>query len=228
MQNIRLAIKLTAIKGARVVRMNDANNQPQVYVAIPVSECFVPRDKPEPRLMLTAIHTPNAQYGNFMLKPYVSADDYATLSKEERENLPIVGKGSFIQPQANQELTRSASNVEAADVTLEPTADPTADNGSAAPLFNAPSPSEARPATTSAVPQTATAPQAPSTPYFAIRYFVVDGNHAALGEFDTLEDAAAFHRTTFAAVAIEAWNEHTRLGIWHINAVTSDVEEVKQ
>lgn len=203
MQNIRLSINLLQLKGSRVVRMNDQNNTPQVYVAIPVSSCFVPKDKPEPRLMLTAIHTPNAPFGNFMIKPYLSPDDYKLLSKEEQQNLPIVGKGTFMEPVQNKELMQNAETVEAADVTIPAASSEPAANGSAAPHETAPFPSEASSPATQ-----------PSRLNPVTRFFVVDGNHNALHEADNFNEAAAEASGNFQAAAIEAWQGNTRVGRW--------------
>lgn len=214
MQNIRLSINLLQVKGARTIRMNNANGQPELYVAIPVSQLFVPQDKPEPRLMLTAIHTPNALYGNFMIKPYLSAADYKTLSREEQQNLPIVGKGTFIEPSTNKELAQAAETVDVVDATIPtPTSQPTSNpgqasstqptSGPAAPLASAPSPSAAR-------PTAANSPAAQPRPEF----FVVNGNNNSLHQCDNFNDAAAFASGNFEAVAIEAWNGNTRVGRW--------------
>lgn len=214
MQNIRLSIALMGIQGARSIRMNDANNKPQVYVAIPLTSLFVPSDKPEPRLMLTAIHTPRAQYGDFMLKPYLSAEDYKRMSKEEQQNMPIVGKGTFMEPATNKELLNAAETVDVVDVaipttqTQNPTTNPTQNptqptNGSAAPLTPAPSPREA--GSMSAAP-------APMQP--AKEFYVVDANHQSLFSADNWNDVAAFAGTTPLAVAIECWEGNRRCGRW--------------
>lgn len=203
MQNIRLTIALMGIKGARTIRMNDATNKPQIYVALPISSLFVPQDKPEPRLMLTAIHTPKAQFGDFMLKPYLSGDDYKRMSKEEQQNIPIVGKGTFMEPAANKELMSAAETVDAVDAAI-PTSVPTQPtSGFTAPLTAAPSPSEAR-----------SIPAAPTPAVPARVFFVVDGNHQALFQADNFNEVAAYAATTPLAAALECWEGNQRVGRW--------------
>lgn len=139
MQNIRVSIDLLKIGGARLVRFPNAANVPTDYVCIPVSNCFVPRDTPRPYLMTSLIHCPNAKYGDFMVKPYVSSDDYKVLSKEEQFNLPIIGKGTFMQEATNKQLAAAAESINPADISTAPTINPTAANGSAASSQLAPS-----------------------------------------------------------------------------------------
>lgn len=142
MQNIRISIDLMKVKSARLVRFPNASGQPTDYVCIPVSECFVPKEQPKPYLMLSLIHCPNAKYGDFMVKPYVSAEDYQVMSKEEQFNLPILGKGSFMSQQPNKQLSAAAEVVAVTDIQTIPTPDPTAANGSAAGSSIAPFPAE--------------------------------------------------------------------------------------
>lgn len=132
MQNIRVSIDLLKLGGARLVRFPNAANVPTDYVCVPVSVCFVPRDTPRPYLMASLIHCPNAKYGDFMVKPYVSADDYKVLSKEEQFNLPIIGKGTFMQEATNKQLAAAAESINPADISTAQTLTPTAANGSAA------------------------------------------------------------------------------------------------
>lgn len=199
MQNIRLSINLLQVPGTRVIRMNNAANVPTLYVAIPVSELFVPKDKPEPRLMATAIHTPNAQYGDFMLKTYMSPEQYNALSHDERNNLPIIGKGTFMQAAVNKELAKASESVEAVDATIDPIPSSEPTNGPAAPLPPAPSPSVAR-------PQTAAAP--------ADVFHVIDNDGRSLGHYPTWNDAAAAAMANFAAVGVQQWQGVTMMAAW--------------
>lgn len=140
MQNIRISIDVLKLKDARLCRFPNAANVPTDYVCIPVAQCFVPKDAPKPYLMATMIHCPNAQYGDFMLKPYVSSDDYKALTREEQHGLPIIGKGTFMKEATNKALAAASTVVTVQDINPTPTVTPQADIGSAAISNVAPSP----------------------------------------------------------------------------------------
>lgn len=210
MQPIRISLDLLKFQGARLVRMNNAQNVPTDYVCIPVRDCFVPSNDPRPYLMATMIHCPNAQYGNFMIKPYLSPQDYATKSKEEREAVPVCGKGTFIESAANQAITKVAERVESTE--LDPTQLVPSESKPrpAAPLGVAPSPAEGgqTPNAAAAEAPAAPAPEAPLTYYPRCA--------EGYGEGQTSWEAAAFiasgdnSRWQF----IEAWNGNQCVHKW--------------
>lgn len=205
MQNIRVSINLLQIAGARTVKINNPSGAPEIYVAIPVSQLFVPADKPLPRLMATMIHTPNAQYGDFMIKPYLSNADYKMLSKEEQQNLPILGKGTFMQADNNKILSRQANAVEVIDVAANEIPATTATQGPAAPLADAPSPANGGSSTTDGTPSS---------------FFVLNSDAQSIQECSTLDDAVAVGNSASNAIAIEEWNNSRRLHRWVYNPVT--------
>lgn len=214
MQNIRISLNLLAIAGARIVRMIDASNQPKVYVAIPCDQLFVPSDRPEPKLMGTMIHTPNAQYGDFMIKTYMSNADYKMLSKEEQMNLPVIGKGTFMQADPNRLLSRQAETTEAQDVDLStiPTTQPT--QGSTATLPNTPSPSVARSTTPAAKPYNmGTAPTEWPT-----KTFIVDAAGQGVAQCESIDAAINEAPRYETAHAIEVWRGNTKVERWEYDA----------
>lgn len=113
MNNIRVSIDLTKVEGARTIKAKAPNGNTEYYVAIPASSLFVPKDTTSAYLTLTMIPSPNALYGDFMLKPYVNGNAYQAMSNDERNAIPIIGKGTYIK----QKLDRAqASNFQAAEV----------------------------------------------------------------------------------------------------------------
>lgn len=145
MNNIRISLDLLKFSGSRLLKANDANGVPTTYVAVPINHFYVPNQSPRPFLLLSEIAAPNAQYGDYMIKPYMSADEYRRLSDKERGEIPIIGKGTFMQAQPNKQVARQATAVEAVDVapgSLDPTRATQPSSGSAAQLPSAPSPAE--------------------------------------------------------------------------------------
>lgn len=113
MNNIRVSIDLTKVEGARTIKAKAPNGNNEYYVAIPVSSLFVPKDTTSAYLTLTMIPSPNALYGDFMLKPYVNGNAYQAMSNDERNAIPIIGKGTYIK----QKLDRAqAQKFQAAEV----------------------------------------------------------------------------------------------------------------
>ena len=207
MQNIRISLNLLSIPGTRVVRMNNANGTPEVYAAIPVSQLFVPTDRPQPRLMGTMIHTPNAQYGDFMIKPYLSNADYKMLSKEEQQNLPIIGKGSFMQIDNNRVLAKEAVTADVQDI--DPTQIPTTEGNfrPAAPLADAPSPANGRNDAADAEPG---------------RYFVVNISGQSLQQCANLDDAKIYADSNPEAVAIQLWGNNGMQQAWVFDEIVKE------
>lgn len=200
MQNIRISLDLMKVTGARLVRMNNAANVPENYVAVPVSACFVPSDTPRPYLMATMIHCPNAKYGDFMIKPYLSAEDYNHLTQEERMAQPTVGKGTFMQAASNKQITKQAEVVEAADVQLGGEAEK---NEPAATLGVAPSP----------------AGGGPSVPSVEPTWFFVMQGKQALVQVASWNEAVAFaDQDVVNRNVIESWQGNNLRGRWKYHA----------
>lgn len=219
MQNIRISLDLTKIEGCRIIRANNSGNTPTEYVAIPVRACYVPADAPRPYLMATMIHCPNAKYGDFMVKPYLSGEDYAQMSAEERAATPIIGKGTFMQAAVSKQIAKAAEDVEVTDIipTVSPqysenptcpAAQPAATAGAqrvrnpglAAPLGSAPSQRAALPNETAA----------PGTAYF-VR---VPGGYSE--GFQSFSEAAFYAEQDLAnRGAIELWDGKVCLKRYH-------------
>lgn len=150
MDNIRLSLNPLKLTGSRIITTPNSSNKQQTYVAIPIEHFYVPSNEPKPYMMLSMIPCPNAQYGDFMVKPFVSGTDWEQMSPEDRQNMPIIGKGSFMRPTVNKAIRQEAVKVRVEDVdptTLTPTDQQSAANGSAAMLQSAPSQGAALPPT---------------------------------------------------------------------------------
>lgn len=150
MDNIRLSLNPLKLTGSRIITAPSSSNKQQTYVAIPIEHFYVPADAPKPYLLLSMIPCPNAQYGDFMVKPFISGNDWEQMSQEDRQNVAIIGKGTFMHPSVNKAIRQDAEKVRVEDVdptTLTPTDRQSAANGSAAMLQSAPSQGEALPPT---------------------------------------------------------------------------------
>ena len=132
MQNIRISVNCQKLGGVRIIRSNDHNGEPTNYVAIPLSHFFIPKDSPAAHLMLSLIPSPNALYGDFIVKPYIDQQTYEGLSAEQKKSVPIIGKGSYIKVNNDRNVRQYVEQAEVADVNLSHSAQ------------FVPSPSEAR------------------------------------------------------------------------------------
>lgn len=150
MNNIRVSIDLTKVDGARTIRAAAPNGKQEYYVAIPVSSLFLPKDSKSAHLTCTMIPCPNALYGDFMLKKYINGTTYANMSQEERNAVPIIGKGTYIVPKIDKSQAQAFAPTEVESANLDdiraqqepagdPTGNPTVVN---APSSSAPFPAE--------------------------------------------------------------------------------------
>lgn len=150
MNNIRVSIDLTKVDGARTIRAAAPNGKQEYYVAIPASSLFLPKDSKSAHLTCTMIPCPNALYGDFMLKKYINGTTYANMSREEREAVPIIGKGTYIVPKMEKTQAQAFAPIDVQSADLddvrnqwEQVSDPTAGQSvGAAPSPNAPFPAE--------------------------------------------------------------------------------------
>lgn len=114
MDNIRISINASKLAGARVIKTsNPQTGLKELYLAIPVSSLYVPAgDNPCAFIMANAIPSPNSLYGDFLIKPYISGEDFTHMSDEERRAIPIIGKGTFVKPKASKEMQAAAEVVD--------------------------------------------------------------------------------------------------------------------
>lgn len=150
MNNIRVSIDLTKVDGARTIRAAAPSGKQEYYVAIPVSSLFLPKDSKSAHLTCTMIPCPNALYGDFMLKKYINGTTYANMSQEERNAVPIIGKGTYIVPKMEKQQAQAFAPVEVESANLDdvrdqqqPAGDPPIDpKEGTAPSSKAPFPAE--------------------------------------------------------------------------------------
>lgn len=150
MNNIRVSIDLTKVDGARTIRAAAPSGKQEYYVAIPVSSLFLPKDSHSAHLTCTMIPCPNALYGDFMLKKYINGTTYANMSQEERNAVPIIGKGTYIVPKMEKSQAQAYTHIDVESANLddireqqEQTSDPTVDKAMvSAPSSTAPFPAE--------------------------------------------------------------------------------------
>lgn len=120
MKPIRLSICLSKIKGARIVQFNNEENKKERYVCVPLARCFVPKDSPSAHLLAMMIETPNSIYSDFVVKEYIQQNDYESMSKEQRNAIPALGRGKFIVERPNKTIISNTENVdEVEDVPTE-------------------------------------------------------------------------------------------------------------
>lgn len=142
MDNVRLSLNVMKLSGSRIISAKNAANKVTCYVAIPVEHFYVPSSDPKPYLLCSMIPCPNAQYGDFMVKPFISGSEWEQMSPEDRQSMPIIGKGTFMRPTVNKAIRQEAVQAEVSDVdpaTLTPTPTANEASGSAAQLQMAPS-----------------------------------------------------------------------------------------
>lgn len=180
MNNIRVSIDLTKVDGARTIRAVAPSGKQEYYVAIPVSSLFLPKDSKSAHLTCTMIPCPNALYGDFMLKKYINGTTYANMSQEERNAVPIIGKGTYIVPKIEKSQAQAFTPTEVESANLddiraqqEPAGDPTGNPT----VVNAPSSSAPFPAE-SGKPE-------------AEKVFLIDGN-SQWWECQSYPDATAY------------------------------------
>lgn len=106
MNNIRLSIDLIKVEGSKLVKAPDASGKTAYYVAIPVKSLFVPKESKSVYLTATMIPAPNALYGDFLVKPYINGNTYAHMSNEERNKVPIIGKGTYMEQRLDKEAAK--------------------------------------------------------------------------------------------------------------------------
>lgn len=119
MNNIRVSIDLTKVDGARTIRAAAPSGKQEYYVAIPVSSLFLPKDSHSAHLTCTMIPCPNALYGDFMLKKYINGTTYANMSQEERNKVPIIGKGTYIVPKMEKTQAQAYAPAEVESANLD-------------------------------------------------------------------------------------------------------------
>lgn len=119
MNNIRVSIDLTKVDGARTIRAAAPSGKQEYYVAIPVSSLFLPKDSHSAHLVTTMIPCPNALYGDFLLKKYINGTTYANMSAEERNAVPIIGKGTYIVPKMEKQQAQDFIKTEVESATLD-------------------------------------------------------------------------------------------------------------
>lgn len=119
MNNIRVSIDLTKVDGARTIRAAAPSGKQEYYIAIPVSSLFLPKDSHSAHLTCTMIPCPNALYGDFMLKKYINGTTYANMSVEERNKVPIIGKGTYIVPKMEKSQAQAFTPTEVVSANLD-------------------------------------------------------------------------------------------------------------
>lgn len=203
MNNVRLSINLSKLEGTRVVEMKNDKGQQEVYVAIPARALFVPAENPQPYLMATMIHCPDSKYSQFMLKPYMSAEDYKMLSEDQRKAIPVIGSGTFMENRNTSQLYRQSVQVEAATATLAPT-QPT-------------QPTQPTHAPAAALNQSYSSPEGrpDQQPQLLDSFFVYEGK-VAYGPFVSFNAAVEYaEQDQMNRSTIECWQGDTRRGRWN-------------
>lgn len=140
MDNIRLSFNVMKMAGTRLLNCKDNSGKDKIYVSIPIEHFFVPGSDPKPYLLCSMIPCPNAQYGDFMIKPFISGADWEQMSEEDRRNVPVIGKGTFMRPAVNKAVKNNSEKAEVEEVNLAnltPTDKQGTDSGSAATLNSA-------------------------------------------------------------------------------------------
>ena len=137
MRPIRFSVNLSKVHGSQLIRMQNSEGKQEVFIAVPTSKLFVPQDSQDCHIIVMAIDTPNSQFSDFVVKPYLTQTDYESLSQEQRNQLPILGRGKFIKERQNKSLYNTATVVDFSDTDYD-------NNGLANPSFRNNTPHEVR------------------------------------------------------------------------------------
>lgn len=137
MRPIRFSVNLSKVHGSQLIRMQNSEGKQEIFIAIPTSRLFVPQDSNDCHIIVMAIDTPNSQFSDFVVKPYLTQTDYESLSQDQRNQLPILGRGKFIKERQNKSLYNTAAVVDVSDNVFDTT-------GLASPSFRTNTPTEGR------------------------------------------------------------------------------------
>lgn len=212
MNNIRIKINLSKIQGSKVVNMKSESGKMETYVAIPTRALFVPAENPAPYLLGTMILTPNSQWNDFMIKPYMAAEDYKLLSEAQKKEIPTIGSGSFMQSNNQTQIGRGAETIDyqPAELSTNLSTQPT----------NAPAATQ---------PQSSFPGEAGTLESCLNidKFFVLDCNEWK-GEFESFTDAVMYaEKDQVNRPIIECWAGNTKRGRWKYDPTHFSWNQVK-
>lgn len=109
MKSIRISINLLKLQGAVVTTLPNYKGGKDYYVSVPADLLYVPQNAVgQAHLLAQMVETPNNQFADFAVKPYVSPQEYRNMSDEQRRAIGFIGTGKYQKDQLPTGLTASA------------------------------------------------------------------------------------------------------------------------
>lgn len=203
MNNIRISVNFSKVSGTIIRNLKNDNGKTETYVCVPAKAFFVPSENPQPIFMANMIHCPNSMYNDWMIRPYIAAADYKLLSKEEREAVPVIGSGTFVQPQQPQ-LGKGVQTAEAAPASLTPTQ----------PTQPTHAPAAGLPPTSSSAAPAAAHESAPGRVFYVMNL----DNQYVLETDDWMKAQQCSNEDPANRPIIEAWQNGARIARWQYSS----------
>lgn len=98
MKTIRISVNLFKLDGAIVTVLPREDGSKQYYLSIPAEQLYIPQNaQGQAHLVVQLIETPNNQFSDFAVKPYVSPQMFKGMTPEQRRAIPFIGSGKYIE-----------------------------------------------------------------------------------------------------------------------------------
>lgn len=98
MKTIRISVNLYKLDGAIVTVLPREDGSKQYYLSIPAEQLYIPQNaQGQAHLVVQLIETPNNQFSDFAVKPYVSPQMFKGMTPEQRRAIPFIGSGKYIE-----------------------------------------------------------------------------------------------------------------------------------
>lgn len=126
MKTIRISVNLLKLDGAIVTVLPREDGSKQYYLSIPAEQLYVPQNaQGQAHLVVQLVETPRNQFSDFAVKPYVSPQMYKGMTREQRQAIPFIGSGKYIEETMPTSFTAQAVQAETlsanSDMALSPT-----------------------------------------------------------------------------------------------------------
>ena len=109
MKSIRISINLLKLQGTVVTTLPNSRGGKDYYVSVPAELLYVPQNAVgQAHLLAQMVETPNNQFADYAIKPYVSPQEYRNMTEEQRRAIGFIGTGKYQREQLPTNLTASA------------------------------------------------------------------------------------------------------------------------
>lgn len=126
MKTIRISVNLFKLDGAIVTVLPREDGSKQYYLSIPAEQLYIPQNaQGQAHLVVQLIETPNNQFSDFAVKPYVSPQMFKGMTKEQRRAIPFIGSGKYIEDSMPTGFTAQAVQAETLSASSDMAPSPT-------------------------------------------------------------------------------------------------------